>query len=335
MSRSAAILILVLGSVNAAPDAAEAHETRSGYLEITQAGEETFDLFWRVPAKGNLRLGIHVELPDDCQPMTSTTGGIFDAVSVERWSVHSPGGLTGKTIGIEGLSSTMIDVLVRVVRSDGQVQTTRLTPDSPQFVVQGTPSTREVAASYFQIGVEHILLGIDHLLFVLGLLLIVDGRWKLIKTITAFTVAHSLTLALATFGVVRIPSEPLNAAIALSILFLGPEVIRVWRGGTSFTIRHPWVVAFLFGLLHGFGFASGLTELGVTGSELVLGVLMFNLGVEFGQIGFVLIVLAMIDSFRTLEICWPRWVEYVPGYALGALGAFWTIQRVAIVMGVA
>jgi hypothetical protein len=323
------IVILLASSL-----AAHAHETRSAYLEITQTADETYDIFWRVPARGDLRLGIYVNLPEGCKAITATTGGIVDAVSMERWSIHCPGGLTDKTISIDGLSSTMIDVLVRVVRLDRKTQTTRLTPDSPEFIVEASPGLWQVAVSYLQIGIEHILLGVDHLLFVLGLLLIVDGRWKLVKTITAFTVAHSLTLALATLGYASIPVQPLNAAIALSILFLGPEIVRVWRGETSFTIRHPWVVAFLFGLLHGFGFASGLSDLGISGSELVFGLLMFNVGVEIGQIGFVLIILALVDSFNTLEIRWPDWAEYLPGYSVGTLGAYWTIQRVAMVLGV-
>ncbi|MBS0266146.1 MAG: HupE/UreJ family protein [Planctomycetes bacterium] len=312
---------------------AQAHETRSAYLELTQTGEDTYDVFWRVPARGDLRLGIYVRLPSECQAISGTRGGIVDAVSLERWSIRCPGSLTDKTIAIDGLSATTIDVLVRVVRRDGKTQTTRLSPSAPSFVVAASPSQWQVAVSFLKIGIEHILLGVDHLLFVLGLLLIVSGRLRLLKTITAFTVAHSLTLALATLGYARVPVPPLNAAIALSILFLGPEIVRVWRGETSFTIRHPWVVAFLFGLLHGFGFASGLSELGISGSELVFGLLMFNVGVEIGQIGFVLIILALLDAFRTLEIRWPRWAEYLPGYAVGTLGAFWTLQRVALAMG--
>lgn len=322
-------VILALATVLAA----EAHETRSAYLEITQTGEEAYDVFWRVPAMGELRLGIYVHLPEGCRATTAATGGIVDSVSLERWSIHCPGGLTDKSISIDGLSTTMIDVLARVVRLDGRTQTTRLTPSAPAFVVAASPSRLQVAFSFLQIGVEHILLGVDHLLFVLGLLLIVDGRMRLVKTITAFTVAHSLTLAMATLGYVHIPAQPLNAAIALSILFLGPEVVRVWRGESSFTIRHPWIVAFLFGLLHGFGFASGLAELGISGSELVFGLLMFNVGVEIGQLGFVLIVLALLASFQTLEIRWPAWARFAPGYVVGTLGAFWTFQRVAILLG--
>ena len=184
-----------------------------------------------------------------------------------------------------------------------------------------------------RLGVEHILLGVDHLLFVLGLLLIVGDRWMLVKTITSFTVAHSITLAIATLGYASAPLLPLNAAIALSILFLGPEIVRKWRGETSFTIRHPWIVAFAFGLLHGFGFASGLTTMGLPQAEIPLALLLFNVGVEVGQLFFVGLILGLERAFRTLEIRWPRFVEALPGYAVGSLGAYWTIQRTLVLLG--
>ena len=155
----------------------------------------------------------------------------------------------------------------------------------------------------------------------------------LVKTITAFTVAHSITLAIATFGYAEVPVLPLNAAIALSILFLGPEIVRCWRGETSLTIRHPWVVAFAFGLLHGFGFASALTSAGLPRGDLPLALLSFNVGVEVGQLGFVGLSLAMERAFRVLEIRWPRWVQVLPGYAVGTLGAFWTMQRLVVLVG--
>jgi hydrogenase/urease accessory protein HupE len=190
-----------------------------------------------------------------------------------------------------------------------------------------------VAGVYLKLGVQHILSGADHVLFVLGLLLIVKDRWTLLKTITAFTVAHSLTLGVTTLGYAHAPVVPLNAAIALSILFLGPEIVRSWRGETSFTIRNPWVVAFVFGLLHGFGFASALTGAGLPRTDLPLALLSFNVGVEIGQLGLVGLVLLLERSFRILEIRWPRWAEALPGYTVGSLGAYWTIQRVAILLG--
>jgi hydrogenase/urease accessory protein HupE len=154
-----------------------------------------------------------------------------------------------------------------------------------------------------------------------------------VKTITSFTLAHSITLAIATLGYASAPLPPLNAAIALSILFLGPEIVRTWRGETSFTIRHPWVVAFAFGLLHGFGFASGLTSMGLPKAEIPLALLLFNVGVELGQVAFVLLVILLERSFRVLEVRWPRLVEHFPGYAVGTLGAYWTIQRTLILLG--
>jgi hydrogenase/urease accessory protein HupE len=201
-----------------------------------------------------------------------------------------------------------------------------LAPEAPSLLVEAAPSGWQVASTYFWLGMEHILLGFDHLLFVLGLLLIVDRRWVLVKTITAFTVAHSLTLALSVLAVVHVPQAPLNTAIAMSILFLGPEIVRKWRGQTSLTIRHPWVVAFVFGLLHGIGFASGLSVTGLPQSEIPSALLFFNVGVEAGQMFFVLVAVTLGMSVRTLELDRTPWVTRVPAYVVGTLGAFWTIQ---------
>jgi len=198
--------------------------------------------------------------------------------------------------------------------------------------LKAATNTAERALGYVQLGVLHILLGVDHLLFVLGLLLIVSDRWTLVKTITSFTLAHSITLAVATLGYASAPLPALNAAIALSILFLGPEVVRTWRGETSLTIRYPWVVAFAFGLLHGFGFASGLAAMGLPKAEIPLALLLFNVGVEIGQVAFVLLVTWLVRSFRVLEVRWPRLVERLPGYAVGTLGAYWTIERTLILL---
>ena len=216
---------------------------------------------------------------------------------------------------------------------DGTLESHLLKPTNPSVTLGAATSAWQRARSYVRLGVEHILLGIDHLLFVLGLLLIVADRWMLLKTITAFTVAHSLTLAIATLGYAAAPLPPLNAAIALSILFLGPEIVRRWRGETSLTLRHPWVVAFAFGLLHGFGFASGLTTMGLPKAEIPLALLLFNVGVEIGQLGFVALILGLERAFRVLEIRWPQLVEVLPAYAVGSLGAYWTIQRTLALIG--
>ena len=239
------------------------------------------------------------------------------------------------TDGTSAITSTLTitDALVRVELLDGRTMQTIARPSQPWLEIAATQSRWEVTGTYVVEGIRHILFGSDHLLFVLGLLLIVGSGWMLVKTITAFTVAHSITLAVATLGYAEAPAPPLNVAIALSILFLGPEIVRVWRGETSFTIRHPWVVAFAFGLLHGFGFASGLTSMGLPKAEIPLALLLFNIGVELGQIAFVVLVVLLERAFRVLAIRWPRWVEALPGYAVGSLGAYWTIQRVAVLLG--
>jgi hypothetical protein len=247
-----------------------------------------------------------------------------------RATLRCEGGLTGKRLAVAGLETTLTDVLVRVHYVNGTSETHLLRPAAPSATVGGPAGAASRIAAYTRLGVVHIALGVDHLLFVFGLLLIVANRWMLLKTITSFTVAHSITLAIATLGLARAPVVPLNAVIALSILYLGPEIVRYWRGQTSFTIRHPWVVAFAFGLLHGFGFASGLVGMGLPSNEIPLALLFFNVGVEIGQIMFVVFVFGLARSFRILEVRWPRWARLAPGYAVGGLGAFWTIQRVAL-----
>ena len=243
-----------------------------------------------------------------------------------------PGGLAGRTLGVEGLEAFVTDVLVRVQHGDGGVETHVSSRCSLRSSCGPPARCARGHGGYLYLGIEHILLGVDHLLFVLGLLLIVRDRWMLVKTVTAFTLAHSITLAVATFGIAQVAPAPLNAAIALSILFLGPEIVRRWRGETSFTIRHPWVVAFAFGLLHGFGFASGLAQLGLPKGEIPLALLLFNVGVEIGQLAFVVVILLLERAFRLLQVRWPMAVQKLPGYAVGTLGAFWTIQRIAILL---
>ncbi|HET6349500.1 MAG TPA: HupE/UreJ family protein [Candidatus Krumholzibacteria bacterium] len=319
-------LLMVLSS-----HAAFAHELRPAYLQLREVEPNTFDVLWKVPARGdNLRLGLYVRLPERCHNLTQPRGFIAGMAYVERWRVTADNGLAGAVVSVDGLSSTLTDVLVRVEFLDGATQMTRLVPSSPSFTVTPSPGTWQIVRTYVALGYEHILLGLDHLLFVFGLLLIVRSRRTLLKTITAFTVAHSITLAIATLGYAHAPLAPLNVAIAMSILFLGPEIVRSWRGETSLTLRYPWVVAFGFGLLHGFGFASGLTTAGMAPSAIPQALLWFNVGVELGQVSFVVVVLAMARAFRVLEMRWPLWIERLPGYAVGMFGAFWTIQRAAM-----
>jgi len=313
------------------PSSAGAHEARPGFLELREVAPDRFELLWKQPALGEMLLRINPAFPPECSLEGMGDQEMIPGALLWRTTLVCAGGLSGKSISVVGLEATLTDVLVRVHHANGVTETHLLKPASPSVVIGGEG---QGPAAYVTLGIEHIVLGIDHLLFVLGLLLIVEDRFMLIKTITSFTLAHSMTLAIATLGYASAPVVPLNAAIALSILFLGPEIVRSWRGETSFTIRHPWVVAFSFGLLHGFGFASGLTAMGLPRTEIPLALLLFNVGVELGQLMFVALVLLMERSFRTLEIRWPRWAQMLPGYAVGTLGAFWAIQRSAILFGI-
>jgi hypothetical protein len=311
-----------------------AHETRPAYLEIKETSPDLYDVVWRTPVNAGMRLPIVLQLPSDAKNVTApTTQELTDSL-LERRSIVVAGGFGGKRVDFVGLQGTITDVLVRVQLLDGRSWSTIVRPSQAWIDITPNQGRLGVAGTYVVHGIRHILFGPDHLLFVLGLLLIVKNRWMLLKTITAFTLAHSITLAIATLGYANAPTLPLNAAIALSILFLGPEIVKVWRGESSFTIRHPWVVAFAFGLLHGFGFASALTSSGLPSNELPWALLSFNVGVEIGQVGFVILILLLERAFRVLEIRWPRMVEALPGYTVGSLGAFWTIQRVAMLIGV-
>jgi len=320
----------VLALFIAAP--AYAHESRPGYLELREVSDGRYEVLWKQPAVGDLVLQLSPVFPDSCT-VTHLDRRLVPGAMSTRLTLSCPSGLAGNSIRITGLEDTTTSVLVRVYHLDGSEETHLVHPTAPFVTIRGAAGWTQRARSYLQLGIEHILLGLDHLLFVLGLLLIIKDRWMLLKTVTAFTVAHSITLAVATLGYAKVPGPPLNAAIALSILFLGPEIVRSWRGQTSLTIRQPWVVAFAFGLLHGFGFASGLTATGLPRGEIPLALLLFNVGVEIGQLGFVCLVLLLERSFRQLEIQWPSWIAHAPGYLVGSFGAFWTIERGAMMLG--
>jgi hypothetical protein len=311
-----------------------AHESQPGSLELKQLGSNRYEVIWRAPIYYGRPHPARLQLPDNWQTVGEPTVKQLPDSALHRRIVTVEGAsINGSVIRFPGLEATITDVFVRISRLDGSKATLIVRPTRPFTELRGERPWYISSGEYVSLGFCHILMGIDHLLFVLGLLIIVTGRMMLLKTITAFTVAHSITLGLATLGYASAPGPPLNAAIALSILFLGPEIVRVWRGETSFTINHPWVVAFAFGLLHGFGFASGLSTAGLPKGEIPLALLMFNIGVEFGQIAFVALILLICRSFKVLQVHWPRWVEFLPGYTIGSLGAYWTIQRVAIMVG--
>ena len=311
-----------------------AHESQPGLLELKQIGANRYEVTWRAPIYYGKPHPATLRLPEQWITAGEVTVMDLPDSKVFRRFVEVPGGtINGSVIHLPGLEKTITDVYVRISRLDGSEVSLVVRPTRPIVELRGERPWFVSFWEYLVLGCHHIMLGIDHLLFVLGLLIIVQNRSMLVKTITSFTVAHSITLAIATLGYAAVPGPPLNAAIALSILFLAPEIVRTWRGETSFTIRHPWVVAFGFGLLHGFGFASGLSTVGMPRAEIPLALLSFNVGVEIGQILFVLIILLLNRSFNILEIRWPRWATAMPAYAIGSLGTFWTLQRVAMLVG--
>ena len=321
----AAIVVVVLATF---ASGALAHEVRPAYLELRQTGAETYDALWKVPGRGeNLRLGLYVELPAGCTNVTEPRASMVDSAYTERWTVKCPRGLTGGTIDIAGLAATSTDVLVRLERLEGTTQVTRVTPSHPSFVVEAAPRALEVARTYSVLGIEHILTGIDHLLFVLALLIITGGGWKLVKTITAFTISHSLTLTAATLGVVHVPQRPVEAVIALSIVFVAAEIVRLHRGQETITARAPWLVAFTFGLMHGLGFAGGLSEAGLPVGHIPTALLFFSVGVETGHVLFIGVVLLLIAQVRRIRIAFPVWTELVSAYGIGTVAMFWFIQR--------
>jgi hydrogenase/urease accessory protein HupE len=326
------VLFACLAALAAA--SAPAHELQPGFLELKESAPGAYEVLWKLPSLGgsDARMSIAPVFPERCRQLGDVRSARAGTAWVYTTRIECDGGLAGQPIAIEGLEAFSNDVLVRVQHAGGRVETHVLRPVQPTVTLRGAGDEARGAGALLHLGIEHIVLGIDHLLFVLGLLLIVQGRWMLVKTVTAFTIAHSITLAVATFGVVRLPAAPAEAAIALSILFLGPEIVRRWRGQTSFTIRHPWVVAFVFGLLHGFGFASALAELGLPRGEIPLALLLFNAGVEIGQLAFVLLAILLGSAARALRGRLPLLIERIPGYVVGSLGAFWTLQRAAMLL---
>jgi hydrogenase/urease accessory protein HupE len=302
---------------------------RPAYLELREAGDSQYDVLWKVPtAGGGIRLAAHVVFPEGTRTLTEPIGFTTGGAYAERYRIERDGGLIGQTVGIEGLLGGVTDVIARVERRDGSSQVEQLRPEAAQFVVEAPAGLGQVAWSYFALGVEHILGGIDHLLFVLALLLIVRGGRRIVATITAFTLAHSITLAAATLGWVAVPSPPVEAAIALSIVFVASEVVHGYEGRPGLTARAPWVVAFSFGLLHGFGFAGALAEVGLPQKAIPLALLFFNVGVEVGQLAFVLAVLAVTAMLAKLALRAATWAP-AAAYGIGAVAAFWTIERIA------
>lgn len=324
-------LLLLLAMGTAIPSAA-AHEIRPAFLHIREIEPSAYDLLWKTPAQGDLRLALNVILPEGCSDAGKKRASLVDAAVVQHWRISCEGGLPGKQIAIENLETTLTDVILRFEPLSASPQTLRLTGATPRVVIPASQSMWEVAGSYLRLGAEHILFGFDHLLFVLCLLLLVADRKRLLGVVTAFTAAHSITLAATTFGWVHLANAPVEACIALSIACVAAEIIKAREGKMGVTARRPWLASFGFGLLHGLGFASALREIGLPDDSVPLALLFFNLGVEAGQVLFICAVLTTILLWRRFAPRPPAWAWRVPSYMAGIVACFWFIERTARIL---
>ena len=324
------LALLSLSFLNAYAD-----EYSPAYLEFNQTSDAEFDMLWKVPLKGQrLSAGLAVVLPADVKYPSKTRSIVVRNTLIERSSISRQGGLAEVEIRIKGLEHVSTDVLVRIQRLDGASETARLNATSTSFVVKGAPQLWDVVNTYLVFGIEHILNGLDHLLFV-ACLIFIAGTWRrILITITGFTLAHSITLTLAGLELVRLPIPPIEATIALSIVFLAREIALDRRD--TLTWRYPVAVSASFGLLHGFGFASALADIGLPQTEIPAALLAFNVGVEIGQVLFVATVLLLfwlitqcLNKLKFNSDNWLQKIEKPIAYSVGSITVFWTVERVS------
>jgi hydrogenase/urease accessory protein HupE len=323
------LTLLFLLSLVCATFPARAHEVRPAYLEILEHQHGIYSLTWKQPSLAEARIAIDPQLPASCKPLGERNVEVAAGAFVARWQVQCTGGLAGQTIRIAGLERTLTSTFVRTELADGRVSASVVQASDPAFQFA---AARPVLPAYFVLGIEHILGGIDHVFFVIGLILLVPALWRLVGALTAFTVAHSVTLGAAALGFAGLPQAAVEVVIALSILVVGYEVVRAARGRTGLTYAMPWAVAFGFGLLHGFGFAGALAEIGLPHDAKVGALLLFNLGVETGQLMIVAVAVPLVRWIATRAADLRRRIQVGAGYSLGAAAAFWMIQRVAAVL---
>ena len=331
--------LVVLALIASAP--ATAHEVRPAYLQIVETAPERFSVLWKQPIVQDRRLAIDPVLPNECPPQGDPVPEVIRGALVQQWEVACP--LDQGAIHISGLARTLTDVMVDIERLDGEGLTALLRPNSPSLDLDDP--TPQVAA-YLWLGIEHLLFGIDHVLFVVGLVYLIPSRWALLKTVTAFTLAHSITLALSVLELVRLPQGPVEAVIALSIVFLARELLLPAEHRSKLTDARPWLMALIFGLLHGFGFAGALADIGLPRDQLAPALLLFNIGIEVGQIMIIVALLAFLGAARSVGLRPPTavlqgvaqpggvaraqlgWIDLGLIYAIGILAAYWTLDRV-------
>jgi hydrogenase/urease accessory protein HupE len=334
MRRALGTLAVLALAWSALAPSARAHESRPLYIEISENEPLSFSVQWKIPPSVDVRNAPRVTMPAGCQPTMDAVSG---RGSVRRQSYRCESDPAGKPIAIEYPAfNPSVSSLLRITRASGERHSLLASPDTTEVVIPDKESFGAVARDYLRLGVQHILEGYDHLLFLVCLLLIAGTGKRIFITVTGFTIAHSITLALSALGLVRIPVPPVEAAIALSIVFLAVEIVRGDRD--SLTYRYPIAVAASFGLLHGFGFAAVLGETGLPQTEIPAALLFFNIGVELGQLAFVAAVIAVYQTVRLagramldrdLSLDALRPLQTPAAYAVGILAAFWMVERVA------
>jgi len=317
--------LLVLGISEA-----RAHEIRPAYLQISERAPQRYDVLWKVPTRDGMIQNIRPAFDAGFTLAQLPGQTIADGYVLFRYHLSGQTALPGTHLRIDHLDQTTIDTLVNIHLLDGTHQSFLLRPADSMKMIAAAPSTREIVSNYTRLGIEHILAGVDHLSFVAALMLIVRGWPMLLKTVTAFTVAHSITLALATFGYVSLPPAPVEALIALSILLVATEAINLRRGQTSLAIRWPWAIAFTFGLLHGFGFGGALKSIGLPQGDIPLALLFFNIGVELGQLLFIGVLMSGVAVIRRLAAL-PQFSPVAAAYAIGAVATFWVVERLGVI----
>ena len=328
------LLIAAIGLVCFQTSPLRAHALEPGYLEISPLTDTTWRVFWSRPDVKGRAMDIEAVLPSDCSPRSGPEPVFNGSAWIASWVANCAEGMTGGSLEIDKLDLTRTDVLVRYELTPGAGRTHRLTADQTSVSLEGDPGWQDVLLTYIPLGVDHILGGIDHLLFVFALLLLISDGWRLVGAITAFTLAHSLTLAAATLGYISLPSAPVEAVIALSIMFLASELLHRHKGELRLSERYPWTISFSFGLLHGFGFAGALADIGLPQEDVPLALLSFNIGVEAGQLGFVAVVFAIgwalhrtVPAFARAVVSPSTPVSTLMAYGIGGISAYWFFDR--------
>ena len=320
-------LVAAAVSVASLATVAGAHPLAPALLELREVGQGQVEVRWKTAPFVVPGAPTRPRLPASCAMQGRPSETRENGAIVTRWTADcGRAGLVDEEIAVEGLGAAGTEALVRLVLRDGRTVQTVLRPTEPSFVVPARPSSFAVLRDYARLGIEHILTGPDHLAFVLGLVLLVGTGRLLVKTITAFTLGHSLTLALVVLDRIHVPSRLAELAIALTVLALAAELGRPADPSSSMR-RWPWVMAAAFGLLHGLGFAGALREVGWPSGDVPLALLSFNLGIEAGQLAFVAAILAAVAIVERIVPHLPTWASRLPAYAIGSLAAFWCFDR--------